>query len=75
MKQQFTFKSIFLFLCLGIISTTTYASHYYGSEITYNCLGGNQYEIIFTSYTDCSSIGSPNSVSVSLASATCTKAI
>lgn len=72
MKQQFTFKSIFLFLCLGIISTTTYASHYFGSEITYNCLGGNQYEIILTSYSDCNSIASPNSVNVSLASATCT---
>ncbi|MGB0985005.1 MAG: T9SS type A sorting domain-containing protein [Saprospiraceae bacterium] len=72
MKQQFTFKSIFLFLFLGIISTTTYASHYYGSEITYNCLGSNQYEIILTTYTDCNSIGSPNSLTVNFSSATCT---
>lgn len=43
----------FLFLC----SNQVLASHYMGSEITYTCLGGNQYEVNLKVYVDCNNGG------------------
>jgi hypothetical protein len=53
-----------LFLC----SNQVLASHYMGSEITYTCLGGNQYEITLSFYSDCNSVPAPTSANVSLSS-------
>jgi len=52
MKKQLNILiSIFLlFVCLTL---NTKASHIVGGEITYVCLGGNQYKITVTTYRDC----------------------
>ncbi|MBL7803886.1 MAG: gliding motility-associated C-terminal domain-containing protein [Saprospiraceae bacterium] len=39
-------------LLLGVFSPL-YATHIVGGEITYNCLGNNQYEITLSVYRDC----------------------
>jgi gliding motility-associated-like protein len=48
-------KSLFilLILFLGLFSQTATASHIAGGEITYNCLGNNQYEINLNLFVDC----------------------
>lgn len=63
----------FLLLTLAFIqlSGEAYASHAQSADITYQCLGGNQYQISVSFYRDCSGINAPNSVDVNLFSASC----
>ncbi|MFN8285905.1 MAG: gliding motility-associated C-terminal domain-containing protein [Chitinophagales bacterium] len=39
-----------------------------GSDITFNCLGGNNYQVVVTVYRDCSGISAPTSISVDVTS-------
>jgi hypothetical protein len=65
MKKIFLLSMFsFLFLC----SNQSLASHNLGSEITYTCLGGNQYEVILSVYHDCNGVPMSNSVNVNLSS-------
>ena len=67
-------KKIFLpliFCFLAMFSTPSFASHYLGSEITYTCIGGNQYEVNLKIYVDCSA-GSMGTVAVLDAHSSCT---
>ena len=49
-------KKILLGLLISItVFTSINASHMIGGEITYVCLGGDQYEVTLTQYQDCSS--------------------
>ena len=52
-------------LFLGLQAT---ASHVSGGEITYTCLGNNQYEITLTLYRDCSGISMASSEDIDLVS-------
>jgi hypothetical protein len=64
-------KHLFILL-LAVITTfiTTIkevkAPHFAGAEITYTCLGGNNYKITMVFYRDCSGITAPANVSVSM---------
>ncbi|MBP6334855.1 MAG: hypothetical protein KA444_05225 [Bacteroidia bacterium] len=44
------------------------ASHAMGAELTYECLGGNQYRLTYAFYRDCSGIPAPPSVNVNYTS-------
>jgi len=44
---------ILLVLFVGLFSKSASASHIAGGEITYNCLGNNQYEINLNLFVDC----------------------
>ncbi|MBP6335185.1 MAG: PKD domain-containing protein, partial [Bacteroidia bacterium] len=44
------------------------ASHAMGADLTYECLGGNQYRITYSFYRDCSGIPAPSTVSVNYTS-------
>lgn len=46
-------KLLFLLMCMIMSYNTTFASHFQGGNITYDCLGGNQYRITFTQFFDC----------------------
>lgn len=62
-------KKFFLLLVFNVLflgANQVFASHYMGSEITYTCLGGNQYEITLSFYSDCNAVPAPNSLTVSL---------
>ncbi len=53
MKNLWTYKSIFLlFLCFAF-QTHLRASHIVGGNITYQCLGGNQYQVTARLLRDC----------------------
>lgn len=53
-------KNLTLTLALAVLflmgGTRAYASHFMGADITYQCMGGNQYKVILTFYRDCSGI-------------------
>ncbi len=42
----------------------TYASHSTAADLTYKCLGGNQYQLTLKFYRDCSGVAAPSSVTV-----------
>ena len=45
-------------------SNNLYATHAEGADITYKCLGGNQYEITLSFYRDCQGINAPTDPTV-----------
>ena len=47
------------------------ASHQVGGDLTYTCLGNNQYEITLTLYRDCSGISMPTTEFIDLSSISC----
>lgn len=46
-------RSFFFSLLLILISFQSFGSHVAGGNITWECLGGNQYRIVLTLYRDC----------------------
>ena len=65
--KKFCFRSI-VALFMVLFSGTVSASHVSGVDITYNCLGNNQYEIFLTLYRDCTGISVAGSESVDFVS-------
>ncbi len=49
---------ILLIGCFLLIRFDIYANHIVGGEVTYTCLGNNEYEVIIKVYRDCASSGS-----------------
>lgn len=47
------------------------ASHIITGDITYQCIGNDNYIVTFTGYFDCSGILAPTNVDISVSSATC----
>jgi hypothetical protein len=70
MKYSFTFLSFLLALFL-LFSGTTFASHTMGGEISYECLGNNQYRITMVFYRDCGSSFTTLNPSLNITSASC----
>jgi hypothetical protein len=57
-------RFILPFLLLTAFSFNAFSSHWAGADLTYRCLGGNDYEITFTFYRDCSGISAPATVNI-----------
>ncbi len=65
-------KKIFLLLfTLILLAEVSYASHIAGADLTYTCLGGNDYLIRFSFYRDCSGVSEPSSVSINFNAPSC----
>ena len=47
------------------------ASHAMGMDLTYVCLGGNDYQFILNFYRDCSGAGAPGSLTININSVSC----
>ncbi|HXH19069.1 MAG TPA: hypothetical protein VNJ07_08285, partial [Chitinophagales bacterium] len=60
-----------LMLAVIIAPARTLASHAMGTDITYECLGGNQYRITVAFYRDCEGISAPATITVSYFSNLC----
>lgn len=52
-------NKIFIFLALFFPTISCVAFHIVGGEVSYKCLGNNQYQISLTVYRDCNSTGAP----------------
>lgn len=58
---------LFLFLIATFFSTkSAYATHAMGADLTYRCLGNNQYEVTYSFYRDCGGITPSNTMSLDL---------
>ncbi len=75
MKTTTIIKQVFVaisFLILFIQSQNeAYASHAQSADLTYQCLGGNQYQISLSFYRDCAGVAAPNTASINISSASC----
>lgn len=58
-------------LAFTFASTESYASHAQSADLTYTCLGGNQYQINLSFYRDCAGVAAPNTVDITITSASC----
>lgn len=59
--------SVILFL-LVFTSNRVEASHALGAEITYECLGGNEYRVRLVFYRDCGGISAPTAPTINITS-------
>jgi len=64
-------KYLVVILAFSLISSNVFATHAQSADITYQCLGGNQYRINVSFYRDCAGVAAPNTVGVNLSSASC----
>lgn len=72
LKKQLIVRNIILFVVfLFFTQKVTYATHAAGADITYTCLGGNNYEITLTFYRDCGGYDAPDDPKIDISSATC----
>lgn len=69
-KKSFWLVSI-LFLFLVQLPNSLFATHVQGGDITYTCLGGNQYRITMSFYRDCAGVAAPNTVPINAKSVSC----
>src|ERR1039457_2627722 len=54
-ERTFTlFGKCYLLLFFILVSMQAYSSHIVGGELSYDCLGGNNYRITLKLYRDCS---------------------
>lgn len=67
-RQLSTFLLLSLFLFWGKIGHTTHAQ---GADLTYTCLGNNEYEVQASFYRDCEGINAPATVDVDISSDNC----
>lgn len=59
------FKNYILFLIFTLsLALNSYSSHISGGDVTYKCIGPNQYEITVKLFRDCDGISAPTSVYV-----------
>lgn len=66
-----TLKATFAFLLFLCTLSNTFASHIMGSDLTYVCLGNNQYRLRLTLYRDCAGVNLGSTASVSIKAPTC----
>lgn len=78
MKHAYTINwKITLLLIVGFIqlSGEAYASHAQGGDLTYTCLGNNQYRLRLSFYRDCAGSNAPANVSIDIESASCNQTL
>lgn len=66
-----TLRLLSLFSLCFLFVTTVKASHAVGAEISYECLGPNQYRVYLKFYRDCSGVSAGSSHTVTYSSASC----
>ena len=55
-----------LFLLFFLSGGSSFATHAIGGEMTYRCLGSNQYEITYVFYRDCGALAAPSMMSLNV---------
>jgi len=68
---NYLFTFLITLSCLLGSTSTSYASHALGAEVTYEHLGGNDYNFKLILYRDCNGIGAPSTPSINLSSISC----
>lgn len=65
------FKLFVLTVLLSFFSTQGWTHHLQGAELTYTCIGNNQYKFTLTTYTDCPTASFSNTPSLLIYSNSC----
>jgi gliding motility-associated-like protein len=63
--------TILLLSSFVVFNNKAVASHAVGIDLTYQCLGGNQYEFTVNFYRDCDGVSAPSNAFISISSASC----
>jgi len=71
MKQSIDTIALVLLLIFSCCCTKIYAGHVFATELTYKCLGNNQYLVIATLYKECSSDPPPSNLTITINSYSC----
>ena len=71
MQKLYVFGLVLCFSVLALFPNDVFASHSQGADLTYECLGGNQYQITLKFYRDCEGISAPSAPTISISSASC----
>lgn len=74
-QVQSLFRSLLLLSTCLLGYHEASATHAQGADITYVCLGGNQYQLNLSFYRDCAGVNAPNTVTVNARSVSCTQNI
>lgn len=64
-------RATWSFLCLLLFPLYSHATHIVGADLTYVCLGANQYEVNLQFYRDCAGVSAPSSASININSVSC----
>src|SRR5690606_34815688 len=67
-QPKFYLLTVILFL---VFAKNSYASHVVGGEISYRCLGGNQYAFTTQLYRDCQGINTAPNIPLTISSSSC----
>ena len=70
-NRNFIFKVFVLLLAFFFSAGSVSASHSQGADLTYECLGGNQYRVTLSFYRDCAGVAAPNAAIITVSSAMC----
>lgn len=65
------FNVFVLLLAFFFSAGSVSASHSQGADLTYECLGGNQYRVTLSFYRDCAGVAAPNAAIITVSSASC----
>lgn len=66
------FLSILLTMAaLFLLRTDAYSSHAQSADLTYTCIGGNQYQVKLSFYRDCAGVQAPQTVDIDISSFSC----
>ncbi len=69
MLKHFTLCRLALAVFISFLTVSDLrATHIMGSDISFRCLGGNNYEVVVAVYRDCSGVTVPTSITVDIAS-------
>jgi gliding motility-associated-like protein len=74
MKNAYTINwkiAILLIVSFIQLSGEAYASHAQGGDLTYTCLGNNQYRLRLAFYRDCAGVNAPANVNINISSVSC----
>ncbi len=66
--KYFGLRALILFTFFGLSFLKLSATHYAGGQLTYECLGGNQYRVTLKYYRDCSGTTMPSTTTLTATS-------
>jgi hypothetical protein len=68
-------RTVFVILFFLFNISYGHAAHVFGTDLSYTCLGNNQYEVILTLYRECGGVAAPNTADINISSFSCNQSL